>query len=298
MSTRASLRDRRRQQPNNSLLDQSKLRQPALQVRKLNSTPTISPKSSPLRPTRSSASSALHLGKSACTVPEHDAMAKRNEKMRELLKREKESVQAICDEYDKREGQLLREKAQLQQRLDQLLSEKTQQATRHANEIDVMSGKQRELLRQVEQQHQRDLAEQLRKSEAVVEEKTKAISQLKTQIAELMTGQSSTRHHQIEELRNKLIEAAQEANDLKNEIVRFRSNQDDSHRLNQEQQPQVRIGVCMNCIVMQQALSMANAALKAKMRELERIEKVGKGIRLGLELNDLALDQIEKNGES
>ena len=36
-----------------------------------------------------------------------------------------------------------------------------------------MSGKQRELLRQVEQQHQRDLAEQLRKSEAVVEEKTK-----------------------------------------------------------------------------------------------------------------------------
>jgi len=221
-------------------------------------------------------------------------MAKRNEKMRELLKREKDSAQAIRDEYDEREGQLLRDKAQLQQRLDQLLSEKTQQATRHAAELDAMSGEQRELLQQVEHQHQRDLAEQMRTSDAILDEKQKAISQLKTQIAELMTGQSSTRHHQIEELRKRLIEAAQEANELKNEIVRFRSDKDDSHRVNQH----VRIGVCMNCIVMQQALSMANAALKSKMRELERIEKVGKGIRLGLELNDLALDQMEKNSES
>ena len=76
----------------------------------------------------------------------------------------------------------------------------------------------------------------------------------------------------------------------------------------------IQIGVCMNCIVMQQALSMANAALKcnslnfrlisikysAKMRELKRIEEVGKGIRLGLELNDLALDSLDKsiNNES
>lgn len=33
------------------------------------------------------------------------------------------------------------------------------------------------------------------------------------------------------------------------------------------------------------------------MRELERIERVGKGIRLGLELNDLALDAMEKNDQ-
>ena len=33
----------------------------------------------------------------------------------------------------------------------------------------------------------------------------------------------------------------------------------------------------------------------AKMRELKRIEEVGKGIRLGLELNDLALDSLDKN---
>ena len=51
-------------------------------------------------------------------------MAKRNEKMRELLKREKDSAQAIRDEYDEREGQLLRDKAQLQQRLDQVCIKK------------------------------------------------------------------------------------------------------------------------------------------------------------------------------
>ena len=69
------------------------------------------------------------------------------------------------------------------------------------------------------------------------------------------------RHAQIDELRKKLVEAAKEANELKNEIMRFRSTKDEGHRLNQPQ-PQQRGGVCMNCIVMQQALTMANAALK------------------------------------
>ena len=60
------------------------------------------------------------MGKAACNVPEHDAMAKRNEKMKELLKKEKESVQVIRDEFDEKESLLLREKAQLQNRLDQV----------------------------------------------------------------------------------------------------------------------------------------------------------------------------------
>ena len=42
-----------------------------------------------------------------------------------------------------------------------------------------------------------------------------AIDTLKQQIAELMTGQSSTRQAQIEELRKKLIDAAKEANELR-----------------------------------------------------------------------------------
>ena len=49
-------------------------------------------------------------------------------------------------------------------------------------------------------------------------------------------------------------------------------------------------------ILLLQKINLTNNS--AKMRELERIEKVGKGIRLGLELNDLALDQMEKNSES
>ena len=47
--------------------------------------------------------------------------------------------------------------------------------------------------------------------------------------------------------------------------MRFRNTKDESHRLNQ---PEVRIGVCMNCIVMQQALTMANSALKGNFQEL------------------------------
>ena len=60
------------------------------------------------------------MGRAACNVPEHDAMAKRNEKMKELLKKEKESVQVLREEFDEKESLLLREKAQLQHRLDQV----------------------------------------------------------------------------------------------------------------------------------------------------------------------------------
>jgi len=294
MSTSLPRPGANRQRKSVTLGDQSK-RAPALQVRKLNSTPSLSPKTSTRAP-RSSASSALHLGKAACNVPEHDAMAKRNERMKELLKKEKESVQVIREEFDEKESLLLREKAQLQHRLDQLLAEKTQQAQRHATEVDMMSQKQREMMAQVEKTHQREMAEQLRRHDTSVSEKQKVIETLKAQIAELMTGQSSTRHAQIDELRKKLIDAAKEANELKTEIMRFRGTKDENHRLNRPQEGMqlgVQIGVCMNCIVMQQALTMANAALKSKMRELERIEQVGKNIRLGLELNDLALDAID-----
>ena len=91
----------------------------------------------------------------------------------------------------------------------------------------------------------------------------------------MMMGQSSTRQAQIEELRKKLIEAAKEANDLKwalklklghpkriqfrTEILKYRKSN------NSEPQTTVKIGVCMNCIVMQQALTMANTALKGNI---------------------------------
>merc|ERR1711962_543198 len=235
------------------------------QVRKLDAagsmrSSTLIKTSSPGAPkkiaSRASAS-ALHLGKSACTIPEHDDMFKRNEKLKEALKKEKESVQLIRDEYEERESKLIREKALLDQKIDELLRERTQAATRHNEELQLLN--------------------------------QKPIDTLKAQIAQMMMGQSSTRQAQIEELRKKLIEAAKEANDLKTEILRYRKSN------NSEAPKTVQIGVCMNCIVMQQALTMANTALKEKMIELKRIEEVGKGIRLGLEMNDLALDSIEKN---
>ena len=59
----------------------------------------------------------------------------------------------------------------------------------------------------------------------------------------------------------------------------------------------VRVALCMNCIIMQQALTMANTALRSKMHELHMIHKNGQKIKLGLALNDLALESLEKRFE-
>ena len=56
----------------------------------------------------------------------------------------------------------------------------------------------------------------------------------------------------------------------------------------------IKVALCMNCIVMQQALAMANAALKAKMKELDQIHRNAKSIKIGLALNDIALESLEK----
>jgi len=234
--------------------------------------------------------SALHLGKSACTIPEHDDMQKRYEKLKEVLKREKDSIQRIRDEFDEREGSLLREKSQLIQQIDELTRDKSKNAQRHNEELNLLIQKQKDIQAQIEKSHHRQMNDLITKNDLIVQEKHKAIENLKHQISTLMKGESSTRQAQIEELRRKLIDAAREANQLKNEILKIRKSPGQAN----DTKP-IQIGVCMNCIVMQQALSMANAALKSKMRELKRIEEVGKGIRLGLELNDLALDSLDKN---
>jgi len=279
------------------------------QVRKLNSMPTLAPTTAePLQrirnteaqgghaaPTRNSAASALHLGRAACSVPEHDAMARKNERLKEVVKRERETVATMKSDFVVMEDALLREKASLQARVDELLAEKRDMATRHEDEIALLTEKHAAVQTQVERNHQREIAEQIKRADMLISDKQKSIDKLKQQIAENMRDQSSARHAQIEELRKKLIDAAKEANELKNELLRYRSDYPSSQV--GRQSPQVRIGVCMNCIVMQQALTMANAALKAKMRELQRIERVGEGIRLGLQLNDLALDAMDPGTE-
>jgi hypothetical protein len=245
----------------------------------------------PKRAFKSRASaSALHLGKSACSIPEHDDMHKRNEKLKDILKKEKESIQGIKDEAEEREGALIREKTKMQKIIDEMIKEKSKSAQKHAEELNLIKLKQNEQIGQIEKSHHRQINDIINKNGNIIQEKEKAIENLKQQISCLMKGQSSTRQAQIEELRKKLIDAAREANELKNEILKLRKPSGKSN----DPRP-IQIGVCMNCIVMQQALSMANAALKSKMRELKRIEEVGKGIRLGLEMNDLALDSLDKN---
>merc|ERR1712212_138705 len=103
--------------------------------------------------------SALHLGKSACTIPEHDDMFKRNEKLKEALKKEKESVQAIRDEYEERESKLIREKAILDQKIDELLRERTQSATRHNEELQLLNQKHREKQGAVTLGHQKEISD-------------------------------------------------------------------------------------------------------------------------------------------
>lgn len=77
------------------------------------------------------------------------------------------------------------------------------------------------------------------------------------------------------------------------EIVKL--NRGQSRGQSEREMPQIRVSLCMNCIVMQQALSMANTALKAKMKELQNINRNANKIRIGLQLNDLALDSLEKS---
>ena len=152
------------------------------------------------------------------------------------------------------------------------------------------------------------------------------IETLKAQIGELMKGQSAERQQQIAELRKKLVNAAQEANELRyllsnaqrkgkiSQILKFseidakvftyilrteilklnKSRSPSSSESSLSDCPPIKVALCMNCIVMQQALAMANAALKAKMKELDQIHRNANSIKIGLALNDIALESLEK----
>merc|ERR1712131_159116 len=60
----------------------------------------------PKKVTSSASASALHLGKSACTIPEHDDMFKRNEKLKEALKKQF-SIRKLMNCYEKEHRQPL-----------------------------------------------------------------------------------------------------------------------------------------------------------------------------------------------
>jgi len=271
-------------------------------VRKLDSSRTLPPtvvrkKSmrSSLSTTRQS-SDSLHLGRAACTVPEHDDLHKRNERLKEALKKEKEQSKIIRDEYEERESSIVRENAKLKDEIAQLHDERVKNAQRHEQELALIAEKHRSLQAQIERNHQNELKQIFVKNDELVTEKNRAIETLKAQIAQLMQGQSKERQAQLAELRKKLVNAATEANDLRSEIMKLNANREEPRSSDsRELPPQIRVALCMNCIVMQQALTMANTALKAKMKELANINRNANKIKIGLALNDLALDSLEKS---
>jgi len=274
------------------------------QVRKLDSgtklPPTLARKKvgrTNLHSTARQSSNSLHLGKAACTVPEHDDLFKRNEKLKEALKKEKEQTKLIRDEFEERESLILRENSQLKEERAAFLAEKAEMAQRHEQALHMIAEKHREHHAQIEKQHQTELKLAYKKSEEALAERNKVIETLKFQIAQLMKGQSTERQAQIAELRKKLVNAAQEANELRSEIMKLNSsrNQGSEPGRPAETGPHLRIALCMNCIVMQQALTMANAALKAKMKELDHIQRNASNIKIGLTLNDIALEALERS---
>ena len=180
----------RKKQSTSNLSPQVRKLDAAGSMRSSNLIKTSSP-GAPKKVTSRASASALHLGKSACTIPEHDDMFKRNEKLKvrfinrvgtrlekhinfkEALKKEKESVQAIRDEYEERESKLIREKAILDQKIDELLRERTQSATRHNEELQLLNQKHREKQGAVELSHQKEISELITKYENIIMEKQK-----------------------------------------------------------------------------------------------------------------------------
>ena len=59
------------------------------------------------RPAARGSSNAMHLGRAACLVPEHDDLHKRIERLKDAREKEKEKVAAIKDEYENKEQILL-----------------------------------------------------------------------------------------------------------------------------------------------------------------------------------------------
>jgi len=271
------------------------------QVRKLDSTRSLPPtitRSKPVRntpvSTRASAA-ALHLGRSACTIPEHDDLHKRNERLKEALKKEKEQTSIIRQEFEEKESEIVRENAKLRAQLEEMHDERVKTAQRHEREISLLADQHRKMEQQREISHQNEIKKIFLKNEEQIADKNKVIETLKAQIGELMKGQSAERQQQIAELRKKLVNAAQEANELRTEILKLnKSRSPSSSDSSLSERPPIKVALCMNCIVMQQALAMANAALKAKMKELDQIHQNAKSIKIGLALNDIALESLEK----
>jgi len=252
------------------------------------------------RPAARGSSNAMHLGRAACLVPEHDDLHKRIERLKDAREKEKEKYAAIKDEYEVKEQMLMAELEKLRLENKELSDKSHIDSENFERELAALTERHNELTKQVEINHQKELRDMYSRHEDQIGDKNKSIELLKQQVERLMHGQSKERQNQIDEMRKKLMGAAREANELRTEIMKLRRTDFPSSR-RPESPPEsngkrvtLNVGICMNCVVLQQALSATHQALKSKMAELSRIDRTARSIKVGLELNDLALAQLDK----
>lgn len=251
------------------------------------------------RPAARGSSNAMHLGRAACLVPEHDDLHKRIERLKDAREKEKEKVAAIKDEYENKEQILLAELEKLRLENKELADKSQVDTENFERELAALVERHNELTKQVEINHQKELRDMYSRHEDQIGDKNKSIELLKQQVERLMHGQSKERQNQIDEMRKKLMGAAKEANELRTEIMKLRKSEFPTRRSESPAESNgkrvtLNVGICMNCVVLQQALSATHQALKSKMAELSRIDRTARSIKVGLELNDLALAQLDK----
>jgi len=252
------------------------------------------------RPAARGSSNAMHLGRAACLVPEHDDLHKRIERLKDAREKEKEKYAAIKDEYEVKEQMLMAELEKLRLENKELSDKSHIDSENFERELAALTKRHNELTKQVEINHQKELRDMYSRHENQIGDKNKSIELLKQQVERLMHGQSKERQNQIDEMRKKLMGAAREANELRTEIMKLRrtdfpsSRRPESPAESNGKRVTLNVGICMNCVVLQQALSATHQALKSKMAELSRIDRTARSIKVGLELNDLALAQLDK----
>ena len=122
--------------------------------------------------TRASAA-ALHLGRSACTIPEHDDLHKRNERLKEALKKEKEQTSIIRQEFEEKESEIVRENAKLRAQLEEMHDDRVKTAQRHEREISLLADQHRKMEKQREISHQNEIKKIFLKNEEQIADKNK-----------------------------------------------------------------------------------------------------------------------------
>jgi len=142
------------------------------------------------RPAARGSSNAMHLGRAACLVPEHDDLHKRIERLKDAREKEKEKYAAIKDEYEVKEQMLMAELEKLRLENKELSDKSHIDSENFERELAALTERHNELTKQVEINHQKELRDMYSRHEDQIGDKNKSIELLKQQVERLMHGQS------------------------------------------------------------------------------------------------------------